>query len=81
MKEPKKKMISFHLNSNIAVWWDKVAVQHQRQRRGILRPWQRMKQLMIEIYPECSLGTRTVADCNTEFLYPSKQNEIRKTKG
>ncbi|KAI5395271.1 hypothetical protein KIW84_061751 [Lathyrus oleraceus] len=40
------KMVAIRLKSIHVVWWDKLVVQ--RQRKGSVGSWQRMKQLMLE---------------------------------
>ncbi|KAI5413200.1 hypothetical protein KIW84_057709 [Lathyrus oleraceus] len=42
------KMVVIRLKSTTVIWWDKLAVQRQMQRKGLVRTWQRMKQLMLE---------------------------------
>ena len=67
------KMIAIRLKSTTAVWWDKLVYQRQHQRKGPVRTWRRMKQLMVErflpanyeqilyrMYIECAQGRRSV---------------------
>jgi len=43
------KMVAIRLKSSIvAVWWDKLVVQRQTQRKAPIQTWQKMKQLMLE---------------------------------
>lgn len=67
------KMVAIRLKKTAAVWWDKLVVQRQRQRKGPVQTWRRMKQLMMEkilykMYIECVQGKRTVTEYTAEFL-------------
>ena len=88
------KMVVFRLKSTAAVGWDKLVLQRQRQRKGPVRSWRRMKQLMLEhflpedceqiLYKmclECNQGMRSVTDYTTEFLRLSERNEIGESDG
>ena len=87
------KMVAVRLKKTAAVWWDKLVVQRQRQRRGPVRTWRQMKQVMLERFlPEDSeqiiykmyldrvQGNRTVTEYTTEFLRFSERNELGETE-
>lgn len=87
------KMVAVKLKKTAAVWWDKLVVQRQRQRRGPVRTWRRMKQLMLErflpedyeqilykMYLDCVQGNRTVTEYTAEFLRFSERNELGETE-
>jgi len=42
------KMVANRLKSTATVWWDRLVVERQRQRRNPIQTWRRMKQLMLE---------------------------------
>ncbi|KAJ9546565.1 hypothetical protein OSB04_019108 [Centaurea solstitialis] len=62
------KMVAFRLKSTAAVWWDKLLLQRQRQRKG-------------PMYLECNQGMRSVTDYTAEFLRLSERNEIGESDG
>ncbi|CAJ2657130.1 unnamed protein product [Trifolium pratense] len=83
------KMVAIRLKSTAAVWWDKLVVQKQRQRKNPIRTWRMMKQLMLErflpedyeqilykMYIECVQGKRSVTEYTAEFLRFSERNEL-----
>ncbi|CAL1390463.1 unnamed protein product [Linum trigynum] len=92
--EPKQvKMVAVRLKSTAAVWWDKLVVQRQRQRKAPIRTWRRMRQLMLErflpedyeqilykMYIDCVQGRRSVTEYTAEFLRFSERNELRETE-
>jgi len=75
------KMVAIRLKNIAAMWWDKLIVQRQRQIKGAVRTWRRMKQLIMErflsedyeqilynMYIEYVQGKRTVKKYTVEFL-------------
>ena len=73
------KMVAIRLKKTAAVWWDKLVVQRQRKRRGPVKTWRRMKQLILErflpedyeqilykMYLDCVQGNRTVTEYTAE---------------
>jgi len=75
------KMVAIRLKNIAAMWWDKLVVQIQRQIKGAVRTWRRMKQLIMErflledyeqilynMYTEYVQGKRTVKKYTVEFL-------------
>ncbi|XP_057250722.1 uncharacterized protein LOC130591424 [Beta vulgaris subsp. vulgaris] len=87
------KMVAVRLKSTAAVWWDKLVMQWQRQRKGPVKTWRRMKQLMLErllpedyeqilykMYKECVQGKRSVTEYTAEFLRFSERNDLRESK-
>ena len=75
------KMVAIRLKNIAAMWWDKLVVQIQRQIKGAVRTWRRMKQLLMErflledyeqilynMYTEYVQGKRTVKKYTVEFL-------------
>ncbi|KMT17812.1 hypothetical protein BVRB_2g033510 [Beta vulgaris subsp. vulgaris] len=83
------KMVAVRLKSTADVWWDKLVMQRQRQRKGPVKTWRRMKQLMLErflpedyeqilykMYIECVQGKRSVTEYTAEFLRFSERNDL-----
>ncbi|CAM8935247.1 unnamed protein product [Rhodiola kirilowii] len=75
------KMVSIRLKSMAAVWWDKLVIHRQRQRKEPVRTWRRMKQLMMEqflpqnykLIPykkciECFQGKKSVTEYTNECV-------------
>lgn len=42
------KMVAVRLKSITVVWWNKLVVRRQRQWKGLVKTWRRMKQLVVE---------------------------------
>lgn len=87
------RMVAIRLKSTAAVWWDKLVIQRQRQRKGPIKTWRRMKQYMMErflpenyeqilykMYIECAQGKRTVTEYTAEFLRFSERNDLEETE-
>ncbi|KMT01802.1 hypothetical protein BVRB_9g210840 [Beta vulgaris subsp. vulgaris] len=87
------KMVAVRLKSNAAVWWDKLVMQRQRQRKRPVKTWRRMTQMMLErflpedyeqilykIYIECVQGKRSVTEYTAEFLLFSERNDLGESK-
>ncbi|KAI5443820.1 hypothetical protein KIW84_012461 [Lathyrus oleraceus] len=75
--------------SIVVVWLDKLVIQRQRKRKGLVRTWRRMKLLMLKqflredyeqiiykIYIECVQEKRTVIGYTYEFMRFSEHNEL-----
>ncbi|CAM8941286.1 unnamed protein product [Rhodiola kirilowii] len=75
------KMAGMRLKSVASVWWDKLVIQRQRERKVPIRSWRRMKQLMMEQflpeeyepipykkYVECVQGKKTVMEYTNECV-------------
>ncbi|KAJ9546389.1 hypothetical protein OSB04_018932 [Centaurea solstitialis] len=86
--------LDWQIESTAAVWWDRLTTERQRQRKGPVRSWRRMKQLMSDrflpedyeqilyrMYLDCSQGTRSVSEYTTEFIRYSNRNRLGETKG
>ncbi|KAL1200872.1 hypothetical protein V5N11_034605 [Cardamine amara subsp. amara] len=87
------KMVVIRLKKTDVVWWDKLAIQRQRQRKGPVRTWRQMKQLMTErflpedykqilykMYIDCVQGSKTVTDYTAEFLRFSERSDLNETE-
>ena len=87
------KMVAIKLKSIAAVWWDKLVIQRQRQRKGPVRSWRRMKQLMLErflpedceqilhkMYLDCVQGKKSVNEYTTEFICLAERNELAESE-
>ncbi|CAA7051700.1 unnamed protein product [Microthlaspi erraticum] len=86
------KMVAIRLKKTAVVWWDKLVIQRQRQRKGPVKTWRRMKQLMLDrflpedyeqilykMYLECVQGKRTVTEYTAEFVRFSERNDLGET--
>lgn len=83
-------MVAIRLKSTADVWWDKLVVQRQRQRKTLIQTWRKMKQLMLERFLledyehilfkmniDRVQGKRSVTEYTTEFLRFSERKELR----
>ncbi|KAJ9542314.1 hypothetical protein OSB04_028820 [Centaurea solstitialis] len=88
------KMVAFRLKSTAAIWWERLTTERQRQRKGPVRSWRQMKQLMSDrflpedyeqilyrMYWDCSQGTRSMSEYTTEFICYSYRNRLGETEG
>ncbi|KAJ9554084.1 hypothetical protein OSB04_018129 [Centaurea solstitialis] len=86
--------LDWQIESTAAVWWSRLTTERQRQRKGPVRSWRRMKQLMSDrflpkdyeqilyrMYLDCSQGTRSVSEYTTEFIRYSNRNRLGETEG
>ncbi|CAN0846010.1 hypothetical protein LINGRAHAP2_LOCUS4250 [Linum grandiflorum] len=80
-KNKQVKMVAIQLKNTTAVWWDKLVVQRQGQRKAPIRTWRRMKQLLLDcflpadyeqilynMYIDCVQGRKSVTEYTAEFL-------------
>ncbi|KAI0514154.1 hypothetical protein KFK09_010188 [Dendrobium nobile] len=89
--EPEKqvKYVACRLKGGASAWWHQLLQTRQREGRGPVRNWLRMKQLlrshflptdfeqMLYLrYQHCIQGTRTVSDYTEEFYRLSARNDL-----
>ena len=86
-------LVAYKLKGRASAWWDRVQLNHTRERKLPIRSWRRMKRLIVDQflppdyqqelfrqYQDCRQGTQTVNEYMEEFDRLANRNDLEETK-